>query len=65
ALPEITKRIEELIQNTPEVADAEGGSIEEFDARPAYLDDLKTKVRFDELTNANGKYAYDALWGTG
>ncbi len=65
ALPEITKRIEELIQNTPEVADAEGGSIEAFDARPAYLDDLKTKINFDAIAEAKGRYAYDPLWGTG
>ncbi len=45
--------------------DASGGTIEEFDARPNYLDDLKTKIRFDQIAKANGKYAYDALWGTG
>ncbi len=65
ALPEITKRIEELVKNTPDVKDAEGGSIEDFDARPAYLDDLKTKIRFDVIAEAKGTYAYDALWGTG
>ena len=65
ALPEITKRIEELIRNTPQVADSEGGSIEEFDARPAYLDDLKTKINFDRVAEAKGRFAYDPLWGTG
>lgn len=65
ALPEITKQIEEHIQNAASVEDAEGGSIEEFDARAAYLDDLKTKIRFDVIAEAKGKYAYDALWGTG
>jgi phosphoglucomutase len=65
ALPEITKRIEELIQNTPQVADADGGSIEEFDARPAYLDDLKTKINFEAIAEAKGRFVYDALWGTG
>ncbi len=65
ALPEITKRIEELIQNTPQVADADGGSIEEFDPRPEYLDDLKTKINFDAIARANGKFVYDALYGTG
>lgn len=65
ALPEITKRIEEIIQNTPNVADREGGSIEEFDARPAYLDDLKTKINFDAIAQAKGRFAYDPLWGTG
>jgi phosphoglucomutase len=65
ALPEVTKIIEAGIVDRTSVDDESGGSIEDFDPRPAYLDDLKTKVRFDELTNAKGKYAYDALWGTG
>lgn len=65
ALPEITKQIEEHVQNAASVDDADGGSIEEFDARAAYLDDLKTKIRFDVISEAKGKYAYDALWGTG
>ncbi|HEV8590523.1 MAG TPA: hypothetical protein VGQ55_00355, partial [Pyrinomonadaceae bacterium] len=65
ALPEVTKHIEAAVIDRKSVDDESGGSIEDFDPRPAYLDDLKTKVRFDELKNANGKYAYDALWGTG
>ncbi len=65
ALPEITKQIEEIIENTPNVEGKNGGMIEKFDARPSYLDDLKTKIRFDEIAKAKGKYAYDALWGTG
>lgn len=65
ALPEITKQIEAIIENTPDVADASGGTIEKYDARPKYLDDLKIKIRFDEIAEAGGKYAYDALWGTG
>lgn len=65
ALPEITKQIEANIENALTSEEAEGGSIEEFDARPAYLDDLKTKIRFDVIAEAKGKFAYDALWGTG
>jgi phosphoglucomutase len=65
ALPEITKQIEELIKNKPQAKDTDGGSIESFDARPAYLEDLKDKIRFDVIAEAKGKYAYDALWGTG
>ena len=65
ALPEITKRVEEIILKTPDAQDADGGSIENYDARPAYLDDLKTKIRFDVIAAAKGRYAYDALWGTG
>ncbi len=65
ALPEITKRIEEIIREKPQVGDAAGGSIERYDARPAYLDDLKTKIRFDAIAAAKGKFAYDAIYGTG
>lgn len=65
ALPEITKQIEEFIRNSSTVEDRDGGSIENYDARPNYLDDLKTKIRFDQIASANGRYAYDALWGTG
>ncbi len=66
ALPEITKQIEAIIENKPDVAaDANGGTIEKYDARPNYLDDLKTKIRFDLIAEAKGIYAYDALWGTG
>lgn len=65
ALPEITKQIEAKIENGARVEDKDGGSIEEYDARPTYLDDLKTKIRFDQIANSKGKYAYDALWGTG
>lgn len=65
ALPEITKRIEDGIANDVEAANADGGSIEDFDPCPAYLDDLKTKVRFDVIAAAKGRYAYDAIYGTG
>lgn len=65
ALPEITKRIETLVKETPQIEDASGGSIEKYDARPAYLDDLKTKIRFDLIADGKGKFAYDAIYGTG
>lgn len=65
ALPEITQQIEAIFENAVTVADAEGGSVEKYDARPAYLEDLKTKIRFDRIAEAKGRYAYDALWGTG
>ena len=65
ALPEITKQIETIIENAPNVIDRDGGSIEEFDPRPEYLDDLKTKINFDAIAKAKGRFAYDALYGTG
>lgn len=65
ALPEVTTQIEHRVANKMSGYDAAGGEIEDFDPRPAYLDDLKTKVRFDVIAAARGRYAYDALWGTG
>lgn len=65
ALPEVTRQIEEGIVNKATANDKAGGEIVEFDPRPAYLDDLKTKVRFDVIAAAKGRYAYDAIYGTG
>ena len=65
ALPEITKQIEEGIVNKVSAADSPGGEIVDFDPCPAYLDDLKIKIRFDVIAKAAGRYAYDPLWGTG
>jgi len=65
ALPEITKQIESAIENGFQTQDTSGGTIEKYDARPNYLDDLKTKIRFEQIAEARGRYAYDALWGTG
>jgi phosphoglucomutase len=65
ALPEITRQIEDAIAAKVSAEPCGGGSVEEFDPRPAYLADLATKIRFDVIAAAKGKYAYDALWGTG
>ncbi len=65
ALPEVTKRIEALIEANEEPDDAAGGSVADLDPRPAYLEDISAKIRFDTITAAGGRYAYDPLWGTG
>lgn len=73
ALPEVTKHVEQLIGEiqgraataVEENRSAGGQSAESFDPRPAYLDDLKSKIRFDLIARAGGRYAYDPLWGTG
>lgn len=65
ALPEITKQIENLIENPTGASEKSGGLIEKYDARPNYLDDLKTKINFEAIAKSGGRYAYDALWGTG
>jgi phosphoglucomutase len=65
ALPEITKRIEELL-GKPAKRDGDGkGSITEFDPNAGYLEDLGTKIRFDVIAAGKGRYSYDPLWGTG
>ncbi len=65
ALPEITGAIERAIVADAEGATEGGGSVEAFDPRPAYLDDLRSKIDFDAIAKSKGRFAYDALWGTG
>ncbi|MCO5334847.1 MAG: hypothetical protein M9893_12770, partial [Pyrinomonadaceae bacterium] len=65
ALPEVTKVIEQYIADGIEAERASGGSITEYDAREAYLNDVAAKVRLDTIADAGGSYAYDPLWGTG
>ena len=69
ALPEITRNVEQIIQNAGQpttVADGfEAGKVETFAARPGYLEDLSKKINFEVISRAGGSYAYDPLWGTG
>lgn len=65
ALPEVTDKIEERIASNSAADDGPGGCIEDHDPRPAYLNDLGTKIRFDTIAQANGRYAYDPIFGTG
>src|SRR5687768_6347850 len=65
ALPEITKAIEAGIEANAAAEPRAGGTVEPYDPRTAYLDDLRSKVNFDAISRARGRFAYDALWGTG
>ena len=65
ALPEVTRQIEEAIVAGASAADNRGGSVEAYDPTTAYLDDLRSKINFDAIGKAKGRFAYDALWGTG
>jgi phosphoglucomutase len=65
ALPEVTQKIEAAIVEGGSAKAAAGGSIESFDARPGYIADLAKKVNLDAIGAAKGRFAYDALWGTG
>ena len=70
ALPEVTKSIEaaikELQKSAPTIHSVETHKgVVEFDAKPGYLADLETKIRFDVIAKAGLRIAYDALWATG
>lgn len=65
ALPDVTQLIEKAVENNDEPPDADGGGIEAFDPKEAYLGDLKAKVNFEAIARSNAKFAYDCLYGTG
>jgi phosphoglucomutase len=70
ALPEITRQVEQLIgeiaaRTESARTDSAESKFEAYDPRPAYLEDLAGKIRFEEIARAGGRYAYDPLWGTG
>lgn len=65
ALPEVTKQIEAGIADGMKSDETGGGGIEQFDPRPDYFRDLKSRVRLDVIADANSRYAYDPIYGTG
>ena len=69
ALPEITRNVEQLIQETVSTSTpaspTKTGEVQTFAARPGYLEDLGKKIDFEVIARAGGSYAYDPLWGTG
>lgn len=65
ALPEVTGEIEKLIDSGASADDSPGGEEIEFDPRPAYLTDLKSKVDLEAISRTRMRLAYDPLWGTG
>jgi phosphoglucomutase len=70
ALPDVTKQVERLIVETkseeiPAVISMGNQPHEMHDPRAAYLEDIKSKIRFDVIARAGASYAYDPLWGTG
>jgi phosphoglucomutase len=69
ALPEITKRIEAFIENFAKngipASGTDKGGIEIHQPKEDYLNDLLSKVNFEIIANAGGRYGYDPLWGTG
>ncbi|MDQ1637827.1 MAG: hypothetical protein QOF62_1166 [Pyrinomonadaceae bacterium] len=68
ALPEVTRNVEQLIKDverSQSKTQSDKSSLQTFSARPDYLADLSTKIKFDVIKGAGGRYAYDPLWGTG
>jgi phosphoglucomutase len=67
ALPTVTKKIEQRVSSgqTSAIKTKGAGVPQSFDPRSEYLADLETKIRFDIISRAGGRYAYDPLWGTG
>lgn len=68
ALPEVTRSVEQIIQQSAvhePTAPIVAHEFETFSARPGYLEDLNSKINFDVIKRAGGRYAYDPLWGTG
>lgn len=64
ALPDVTAKIEGNIAKG-EAPEKGVGSVEGFDPRPGYLEDLRGKIRFSEIAGRSNKFAYEPLWGTG
>lgn len=65
ALPEVTQQIEIAVEANTVAEELAGGTVEDLDPRPEYLNDLESKVNFDAIARSNGKFAYDAIYGTG
>jgi phosphoglucomutase len=68
ALPEVTRNVEQLIKDVERgQSKTQSGKspLQTFSARPGYLADLSTKIKFDVIKRAGGRYAYDPIWGTG
>lgn len=67
ALPAVTTKVEEFLAKPFEnrAKSVTQKPARSFDPRDAYLADLEQKIRFDVISRAGGRYAYDPLWGTG
>ena len=67
ALPEVTRHVEGLIGQQPasQASKSQSPNFETYSPRRAYLEDIKKKIRFDIISKAAGRYAFDPLWGTG
>jgi phosphoglucomutase len=64
ALPETTKRIEERVERTGQIGQPAVRPVAEFDPAPAYLADLSSKVRGEDVGRGRPRFALDFRFGT-
>jgi phosphoglucomutase len=64
ALPEVTQKIEARIAREGEVGEPAARPVAEFDPAPAYLADLSSKVRRDDVGRGRPRFALDFRFGT-
>jgi phosphomannomutase len=64
ALPEITGKIEERIARLKEVPEPPVRPVAEFDPAPAYLADLASKVRREDVGRGAPRFSLDFRFGT-
>ncbi len=64
ALPEITKKVEERIAALAEVAEPPSRRVTTFDPAPAYLSDLASKVRREDVGRGEPRFSLDFRFGT-
>jgi phosphoglucomutase len=64
ALPEITKGVEEELASLADVDEPPAGTVATFDPVPAYLSDLASKVRPDDVGRGKPRFSLDFRYGT-
>ncbi|HEX5855101.1 MAG TPA: phosphoglucomutase/phosphomannomutase family protein [Thermoanaerobaculia bacterium] len=64
ALPEITKKVEDRIAASKEVAEPPSRPVASFDPAPAYLSDLASKVRREDVGRGQPRLSLDFRFGT-
>jgi len=64
ALPEITGKVEERIAGLAEVSEPPIRPVAEFDPAPAYLADLTSKVRREDVGRGEPRFSLDFRFGT-
>ncbi len=64
ALPEITKKVEEKVAGLGEVAEPPARPVTSFDPATAYLSDLASRVRREDVGRGRPRFSLDFRFGT-